>query len=233
MDKIIFVLLFIASSSYGQDSTEVKFLFPNESKFEIRIDNSRIERRSTFNLEVGSHKIEIWNGCMEFIYDTIFVSKGVPRVYQYQAKPTEEWAIFKKEKSRYNTNLFGQCALPAIVCASSAVFTTIFAIKTKNKRTELLNLNSNYNTSTSASFLDAYSQSFNILSEDHKSKKRNLIIFSGMTGLSGFLSCLGIINFSKKFTKPKLGCYVSPFSGVDYSLNVKLSVNQVSLSLNL
>jgi hypothetical protein len=217
---------------WGQDSSKVTFVFPNEGKFEIRIDENRVESANTFMLKTGQHTIEIWNGCMELVYDTIFVSQGVPRVYQYRSKPSEEYKIYKKKKSRYNSNLFGMCVIPEALFLSSSVLSTMLFIKCKRLNDQLLDLNSQYYASTSPQFLSSYQNEFNIIERDLKAKRRNALIFSGLGLTSGVFSFFGIKNLIKKFEKPRPNCYRSPFTGNDYSLNFELSLSSCSLKLN-
>ena len=235
MHKIFFVIiLFVQFFAFGQtDRSLVTIAFPNENRYEIRIDNNEIYDTNTFYLSNGIHTVEIWNACMEKIIDTIAVGKGNFNTFRYNAKVSKGYLSFKNNQSKYRVRQFDHIVLPISLMIGSFCGAGFFLKQGRTQHDDLIQLKLIYETTSNSNYLLDYESNFLATNQRYNKTRVFYYTFLGLSAITTAYAIFGIKRFRQNIKRPINNSYVSPFTQKDYALLFRISPNQFQITLNI
>lgn len=227
------ILFLFSLCCFGQDSTLCRFVFPNEGKYEIRVDSSEIYRTNIFSVPPGAHYIEIWNGGMELIYDTIHPAGNLPRVYKYQTKRNLGYLQYRKDLISYRANILGYIVAPFALSVGLSTGTYFVKRRADTQYQDLTDYHGLYDNSTHAEFLTEFPVIYDKKVKKYEASKALFYSSLSLSIVSVAFNAFTIWRFFSKHSKPKNTYFTSPFSKMDYSMNIHQNGAVATMSIRI
>ena len=170
---------------------------------------------------------------MELIVDTIHPSGNEPQVYRYRTERNQDYLKYQKDLTNYRVKMFGYVALPFALSAGLSVGTFLVKRRADLQYEDVVDFHSLYDPSTNPEFLESFPTTYSNKVKKYESNRKLFYTSLSLSIVSVGFNAFTIWRFFSKYSKPKNTYYTSPFSEIDYSLNIQKNGAVAAVSIRI